>query len=96
MASTGDHPYDPYIPAEGAAGGAAAGGAQGNQRTAALQAVSDYMLFSFPQSQDWRWIDGFANGDKHGKDATTKSRPSSSCVPTSDRPYDNAQESIIV
>jgi len=42
MASTGDRPYDPYIPAEPAAGGAGAQSAPGNQRTAALQAVSHY------------------------------------------------------
>lgn len=42
MASTGDRPYDPYIPSEPAAGGAGAQPAPGNQRTAALQAVSDY------------------------------------------------------
>lgn len=40
MASTGDRPYDPYIPSEPAAGGAGGQGAPGNQRTAALQAVS--------------------------------------------------------
>lgn len=41
MASAGDRPYDPYIPSEQAAGGAAGGAQQpGNQRTAALQAVS--------------------------------------------------------
>ncbi|KAH7409502.1 synaptobrevin-domain-containing protein [Cadophora sp. MPI-SDFR-AT-0126] len=38
MASAGDRPYDPYIPAEGAQGGNAA---PGNQRTAALQAQID-------------------------------------------------------
>jgi hypothetical protein len=42
MASTGDRPYDPYIPSEPAAGGAGAQPAPGNQRTAALQAVSEY------------------------------------------------------
>jgi vesicle-associated membrane protein 4 len=41
MASTGESPpYDPYIPADGA-GRAGAQPAPGNQRTAALQAVSD-------------------------------------------------------
>lgn len=41
MAATNDRPYDPYIPSEPAAGGAAGGqSAPGNQRTAALQAVS--------------------------------------------------------
>jgi hypothetical protein len=44
MASTGDRPYDPYIPAEPAAGGAGAQPAPGNQRTAALQAVSVIFL----------------------------------------------------
>jgi hypothetical protein len=44
MASTGDRPYDPYIPAEPAAGGAGAQTAPGNQRTAALQAVSVYFF----------------------------------------------------
>ena len=46
MASSGDRPYDPYIPAEGGAGGPGAG-AQGNQRTAALQAVSCQLSSSF-------------------------------------------------
>ncbi|CZR51691.1 probable synaptobrevin (v-SNARE) homolog [Phialocephala subalpina] len=42
MASTGDRPYDPYIPSEPAAGGAAGGqSGAGNQRTAALQAQID-------------------------------------------------------
>lgn len=42
MASAGDRPYDPYIPAEPAAGGAGGGAQQGgNQRTAALQAQID-------------------------------------------------------
>lgn len=54
MASTGDRPYDPYIPAEPAAGGAGAQSAPGNQRTAALQAVSYY---SFREQQIYRWID---------------------------------------
>jgi hypothetical protein len=40
MATAGDRPYDPYIPSEPAAGGAGGQGAPGNQRTAALQAVS--------------------------------------------------------
>ncbi|KAI6708731.1 synaptobrevin [Diplocarpon mali] len=41
MASAGDRPYDPYIPAgEAPAGGNAA---PGNQRTAALQAVSSLL-----------------------------------------------------
>ncbi len=40
MATAGDRPYDPYIPAEPATGGAGGQGASGNQRTAALQAVS--------------------------------------------------------
>lgn len=45
MAATNDRPYDPYIPAGGEAGGAAGGqSAPGNQRTAALQAVSDFSL----------------------------------------------------
>jgi len=38
MASTGDRPYDPYIPSEPAAGSQTA---PGNQRTAALQAQID-------------------------------------------------------
>ncbi|RKF62173.1 Synaptobrevin-like protein 2 [Erysiphe neolycopersici] len=38
MASTGDRPYDPYIPNESATGG---GDAPGNPRTAALQAQID-------------------------------------------------------
>jgi vesicle-associated membrane protein 4 len=33
-------PYDPYIPAGGAAGNASTAAAGGNSRTAALQAVS--------------------------------------------------------
>ena len=37
-----EQPYDPYIPAGGNQGGSA-GAAPGNQRTAALQAVS-YVL----------------------------------------------------
>jgi len=37
MADNGDHPYDPYIPNNGAGGE----GAGGNQRTAALQAQID-------------------------------------------------------
>lgn len=53
MASTGDRPYDPYIPAEPAAGGAAQP-APGNQRTAALQAVSNC---SFRRRQICRWTD---------------------------------------
>ncbi|POS87468.1 synaptobrevin, partial [Erysiphe pulchra] len=40
MASTGDRPYDPYIPNEPAAGGGG-NAAPGNQRTAALQAQID-------------------------------------------------------
>jgi hypothetical protein len=44
MASAGDRPYDPYIPSEPAAGGAGAQPAPGNQRTAALQAVSNYLF----------------------------------------------------
>lgn len=39
-----DRPYDPYIPSEPAAGGAAGQPAPGNQRTAALQAVSHTFL----------------------------------------------------
>jgi len=38
-------PYDPYIPSEPAAGGAGAQPAAGNQRTAALQAVSYFPVF---------------------------------------------------
>lgn len=45
MASTGERPYDPYIPTEPVAGGAAQS-APGNQRTAALQAVSYFNVFS--------------------------------------------------
>jgi vesicle-associated membrane protein 4 len=41
MASTGERPYDPYIPSEPAAGGAGGQAAPGNQRTAALQAQID-------------------------------------------------------
>ncbi|VDB87673.1 Bgt-1485 [Blumeria graminis f. sp. tritici] len=43
MTSTGDRPYDPYIPSESAAAGgpAASQAAPGNQRTAALQAQID-------------------------------------------------------
>ncbi|KAI0999869.1 hypothetical protein K3495_g8329 [Podosphaera aphanis] len=41
MASANDRPYDPYIPAEPAAGGAASKTTPGNQRTAALQAQID-------------------------------------------------------
>lgn len=41
MASTGDRPYDPYIPSEPAAGGASHASAPSNQRTAALQAQID-------------------------------------------------------
>jgi hypothetical protein len=52
MASTGDRPYDPYIPAEPAAGGAGTQQAPGNQRTAALQAVSDHF---FRRRQIYRW-----------------------------------------
>jgi vesicle-associated membrane protein 4 len=40
MADSREPQYDPYIPSGGAAGGAGAQPAQGNQRTAALQAVS--------------------------------------------------------
>ncbi|KAI6244695.1 Synaptobrevin 1 [Erysiphe necator] len=40
MASTGDRPYDPYIPNESATGGGG-NAAPGNQRTAALQAQID-------------------------------------------------------
>jgi len=41
MASTGDGPYDPYIPPGPATGGAGAAPQPGNQRTAALQAQID-------------------------------------------------------
>ncbi|PVH89030.1 snare protein-like protein Snc2 [Cadophora sp. DSE1049] len=41
MASAGDRPYDPYIPAEPAAGAQGGNAAPGNQRTAALQAQID-------------------------------------------------------
>jgi len=44
MTSTGDRPYDPYIPSEPAAGGAGAQTVPGNQRTAALQAVSNTFI----------------------------------------------------
>jgi hypothetical protein len=54
MASTGDRPYDPYIPSEPAAGGAGAQPAPGNQRTAALQAVSNYF---FRRRPTCRWTD---------------------------------------
>lgn len=45
MASAGDRPYDPYIPSEPAAGAQGGNAAPGNQRTAALQAVSYSQLF---------------------------------------------------
>lgn len=50
MASTEERPYDPYIPSEPAAGGAGAQPAAGNQRTAALQAVSYLSILRW-----WRW-----------------------------------------
>lgn len=62
MASTGDRPYDPYIPSEPAAGGAGGQPAPGNQRTAALQAVSclfysEMREVSFQRSACYgRWI----------------------------------------
>jgi len=41
MADSREPQYDPYIPSQGGAGGAGAQPAQGNQRTAALQAQID-------------------------------------------------------
>ena len=40
MADGRQEPYDPYLPTGGAAGAPGAAPQQGNQRTAALQAVS--------------------------------------------------------
>ncbi len=54
MASSGQEPYDPYIPSGGAQGA-------GNSRTQALQAVSD-CLFNFDDGEGnataaavWHW-----------------------------------------
>lgn len=48
-------PYDPYIPTGGAGGAAGGNSAQnGNQRTAALQAVSG--LQSSPKQTDACWL----------------------------------------
>jgi len=46
MADGRQEPYDPYLPAGGAAGGPGAAPQQGNQRTAALQAVSSLCFLS--------------------------------------------------
>ena len=43
MADGRQEPYDPYLPAGGAAGTAGGAPQQGNQRTAALQAVSSFL-----------------------------------------------------
>lgn len=59
MATAGDRPYDPYIPSEPAAGGAGGNAAPGNQRTAALQAVSCTPIVP---SLRYRWTDGHALG----------------------------------
>jgi hypothetical protein len=68
MASTGDRPYDPYIPSEPAAGGAGAQPAPGNQRTAALQAVSEFFLSqAIDLSPERLPIDGFGSVVTFGK-----------------------------
>lgn len=75
-----DPPYDPYIPAGGAAGGAPnAQGAPGNQRTAALQAVSTYLScklgFRRPamDSEPGRWISSNSEITDHDVRRTTSS-----------------------
>lgn len=61
-------PYDPYIPAGGAGGAAGAGGnsaQNGNQRTAALQAVSAHQSRSkqqMPRSNPKLSVDLHATG----------------------------------
>lgn len=50
MASAGDRPYDPYIPSDPAAGAQGGNAAPGNQRTAALQAVSSFSII--PSERD--------------------------------------------
>lgn len=42
-----EQPYDPYIPSAGGAQGGAGAQAGGNQRTAALQAVSRTSRYNF-------------------------------------------------
>jgi len=44
MADGRQEPYDPYLPSGGAAGAPGGAPQQGNQRTAALQAVSTFYL----------------------------------------------------
>jgi hypothetical protein len=59
-----EQPYDPYIPSGGSApGGAGANG--GNQRTAALQAVSPHDLQDFAECSRWNGIDLKKRNDAH-------------------------------
>lgn len=69
MADHNNTPYDPYIPSGNAAGGAAGAG---NNRTAALQAVSDFTLTTICGKQPL-WTPEWTTSSHHHVDALTTS-----------------------